>query len=54
MDTPLTPKVDMRPADKRYKTEIGWLDSKHSFSFGQHRYRATPITACCWSTTTTT
>jgi quercetin 2,3-dioxygenase len=38
MDTPLIPKVDVRPADKRYKTEIGWLDSKHSFSFGQHRY----------------
>ena len=35
MDTPLAPKVDVRPADKRYKTDIGWLDSKHSFSFGQ-------------------
>ena len=38
MNTPPTPKVDLRPADKRYKTKIGWLDSKHSFSFGQHWY----------------
>ena len=36
MTTLLTPPVDIRPADKRYKTDIGWLDSKHSFSFGQH------------------
>src|SRR4051812_34982414 len=39
MSTLLTPKVDIRPADKRYRTDLGWLDSKHSFSFGQHRYR---------------
>ena len=38
MTTLLTPTVDIRPADKRYKTDIGWLDSKHSFSFGQHWY----------------
>lgn len=38
MATPPAPKVDVRPADKRYKTDIGWLDSKHSFSFGQHWY----------------
>jgi redox-sensitive bicupin YhaK (pirin superfamily) len=36
MSTLLTPKVDIRPADKRFKTNIGWLDSKHSFSFGHH------------------
>jgi redox-sensitive bicupin YhaK (pirin superfamily) len=40
MSTLLTPKVDIRPADKRYKTNIGWLDSKHSFSFGHHNYRS--------------
>ena len=31
---------DIRPADKRYKTNIGWLDSRHSFSFGHHHYRS--------------
>ena len=28
--------VDLRPADERFTTDWGWLDSKHSFSFGQH------------------
>ena len=32
----LAPEVDIRRADDRAKTNIGWLDSKHSFSFGQH------------------
>ena len=32
--------VDIRRADDRYATRIGWLDSKHSFSFGPH-YDAT-------------
>ncbi|GGQ79537.1 pirin family protein [Couchioplanes azureus] len=40
MNALLTPKVDVRPAGKRYATKIDWLDSKHSFSFGQHRYRS--------------
>ncbi|MDG4814970.1 pirin family protein [Micromonospora sp. WMMD956] len=31
-----TPRVDVRRADDRYKTDIAWLDSKHSFSFGNH------------------
>ncbi len=30
------PVTDIRRADDRFKTEIGWLDSKHSFSFSQH------------------
>ena len=30
------PIVDVRRAGDRYKTRLGWLDSKHSFSFGQH------------------
>lgn len=32
----LLPKVDIRPAGERPKTKISWLDSKHSFSFGQY------------------
>lgn len=31
-----TPRVDVRRADSRFHTDIGWLDSNHSFSFGQH------------------
>ena len=32
----LTPSVDVRRAGDRFATDIGWLDSKHSFSFGHH------------------
>ncbi|MDX6301434.1 MAG: quercetin 2,3-dioxygenase [Nocardioidaceae bacterium] len=32
----LTPDVDVRRAEVRYKSQFGWLDSKHSFSFGHH------------------
>ncbi|MGH3391396.1 MAG: pirin family protein [Actinomadura sp.] len=28
--------IDIRRADERFSTKIGWLDSKHSFSFGPH------------------
>ena len=28
--------IDVRRDDQRLKTRIGWLDSKHSFSFGRH------------------
>lgn len=28
--------IDIRPAASRFHTDIGWLDSWHSFSFGQH------------------
>ncbi len=31
--------IDIRRADDRFVTKIGWLDSKHSFSFGHHRDR---------------
>ena len=34
--TTLTPGVDVRRADERSKTRLGWLDSKHSFSFSRH------------------
>jgi redox-sensitive bicupin YhaK (pirin superfamily) len=36
MTTTLQPQVDIRRADDRFKTKIGWLDSKHSFSFSRH------------------
>jgi len=32
----LSPAVDVRRAEDRFKSNFGWLDSKHSFSFGQH------------------
>ena len=28
--------VDLQPADRRFHTDFGWLDSRHSFSFGNH------------------
>ena len=36
MSVSLTPQVDIRRAAERFATDIGWLDSKHSFSFGHH------------------
>lgn len=30
------PHVDIRHAEGRFATDVGWLDSKHSFSFGNH------------------
>ena len=36
METPLAPAVDLRRAADRFSTDVGWLDSAHSFSFGQH------------------
>ena len=32
----MTATVDVRPARSRAHTQIGWLDSWHSFSFGRH------------------
>ena len=34
--TAAAPSIDVRRADQRFATRIGWLDSKHSFSFGRH------------------
>jgi redox-sensitive bicupin YhaK (pirin superfamily) len=31
------PAIDVRRADDRFHTQIDWLDSWHSFSFGTHR-----------------
>jgi quercetin 2,3-dioxygenase len=31
------PVIDVRRASDRFATNAGWLDSKHSFSFGHHR-----------------
>jgi hypothetical protein len=28
--------MDVRPAESRFHTQLGWLDSWHSFSFGHH------------------
>ncbi|HSE08102.1 MAG TPA: pirin family protein [Nocardioidaceae bacterium] len=30
------PKIDVRRSADRFTTRTGWLDSKHSFSFGHH------------------
>lgn len=32
----ITPNLDIRRAGSRFATDAGWLDSKHSFSFGPH------------------
>jgi len=29
-------RLDLRPSDGRFTTDWGWLDSRHSFSFGGH------------------
>lgn len=34
--TQLTPGVDVRRSADRFASRYSWLDSKHSFSFGQH------------------
>lgn len=36
----LTPGIDVRRAADRFTSDFGWLDSKHSFSFGNHYDRA--------------
>ena len=36
----LSPTVDIRRAADRDQSTFGWLDSKHSFSFGDHDDRA--------------
>ena len=32
-----TPEAVMRPADERFHSQLDWLDSWHSFSFGSHQ-----------------
>ena len=32
----LTPTIDVRPAQTRFATRAGWLDSRHCFSFSSH------------------
>jgi len=34
--TGLAPRIDVRRAADRFDTDLGWLDSHHSFSFGHH------------------
>ena len=31
-----TPRIDVRRTDQQFHTKAGWLDSRHSFSFGHH------------------
>jgi redox-sensitive bicupin YhaK (pirin superfamily) len=31
-----TTMIAVRKADERFHTDIGWLDSRHTFSFGEH------------------
>lgn len=31
-----TDTIDVRPSDQRFHTELGWLASRHSFSFANH------------------
>ena len=32
----IEPTIDVRRSEDRFTSEFGWLDSKHSFSFGHH------------------
>ncbi len=32
----MSPPIEVRPAAERSHTRLGWLDSRHSFSFGHH------------------
>ena len=32
----IEPTIDVRRAEDRFTSDFGWLDSKHSFSFGHH------------------
>ena len=34
-----SPEIDVRRAGQRFATDLGWLDSRHSFAFGHHRSR---------------
>jgi redox-sensitive bicupin YhaK (pirin superfamily) len=36
MSTLTTPHIDIHRGGDRLKTRVAWLDSKHSFSFGEH------------------
>ena len=44
--------IDVRSASSRYTTDIGWLHSEHSFSFGSHHDAGTRATACSLFRTT--
>ena len=36
MHSPDSPQITIRRAGDRFHTDLGWLDSWHTFSFGQH------------------
>jgi len=48
MSTLTTPHIDVHRGGDRMKTRISWLDSKHSFSFGEHYDPDNTIMGCCW------
>src|SRR5436309_8595549 len=36
MTRSMQPTIDIRPADTRFATNAGWLESRHCFSFARH------------------
>ena len=38
MQTTTDPKLTVRRADDRFHSQFGWLDSRHTFSFGEHHH----------------
>jgi redox-sensitive bicupin YhaK (pirin superfamily) len=40
--------LQVRHSDSRGKANHGWLDSKHSFSFGHYHDPSTSASARCW------
>jgi len=39
--------ITIRPRDQRGRAQAGWLDSKHSFSFGHYHDPATWASGPC-------
>jgi redox-sensitive bicupin YhaK (pirin superfamily) len=37
LGVPVSTMIKIRKAEKRGKTQLGWLDSRHTFSFGDYR-----------------
>lgn len=51
MSTLTTPHIDVHRGGDRMKTRVSWLDSKHSFSFGEHYDPDNTHLGCCSSIT---
>jgi hypothetical protein len=63
MTSSAAPAIDVRRAAERFHTDLGWLDSRHSFSFGGSAqgsdrtrtatWRSSPgCSTASWNTTT--